>query len=193
MSKKFDNLFSALMLFAAVAVVLSGWYCLSHSIARAKDDAVLSPPMAPVRLEAPDPEPTPTTAPDMERLESPYIYDQTIPLSAELQAALCEACDENDVPVALVLGVIHVESLFQVDADNGQCYGLMQLNRKYFPDKLSPSDNLRVGIEYLGRLMKQYGDTAAALTAYNAGHDTGRRAYANAVLDAAEWWEAELE
>ena len=142
-------------------------------------------PVAPVCIELPAPEPAPSE-------EIPlYIYDPAIPLSAELQAVLYGACAESDVPVALVLGVIEVESCFMADADNGQCYGLMQLNRDYFPDKLSTEGNLRAGIEYLGRLLGQYGDTAAALTAYNAGYDTGRRAYANAVLEAAEWWAAE--
>lgn len=29
-------------------------------------------------------------------------------------------------------------------------------------DKLSPEDNIREGVAYLGRLLKEYGDTAAA-------------------------------
>lgn len=183
MRKRLDDLFSALMLAAAVAVVLSGYYCLSHSIVRAGETMPI--PMAPVCIELPVPESEPSE-------EIPlYIYNPAIPLSEELQAVFYEACAENDVPTSLALGVIEVESRFLADADNGQCYGLMQLNRKYFPDKLSPEDNLRAGIEYLGRLLEQYGDTAAALTAYNAGYDTGRRGYADAVLKAAEWWEAE--
>ena len=182
MRKRLDDLFSALMLLAAIAVLLAGYYCLSHSIARAGEAVPI--PVAPVCIELPAPEPEPSGEIQMS------IYDPAIPLSAELQAVLFEACTENDVPVALALGVIEVESCFLADADNGQCYGLMQLNRKYFPDELPPADNLRAGIEHLGRLLGQYGDPAAALTAYNAGYDTGRRAYANAVLAAAEWWEA---
>lgn len=180
MRKRLDDLFSALMLLAAIAVLLAGYYCLSHSIARAGEAMPAPIPVAPVCIELPAPDPTPEPTP---------TYDPAMPLSAELQAVLYEACAESDVPVALALGVIEVESCFLADADNGQCYGLMQLNRDYFPDKLFPADNLRAGIEYLGRLLGQYGDPAAALTAYNAGYDTGRRAYANAVLSAAEWWE----
>lgn len=33
-----------------------------------------------------------------------------------------------------------------------------------------------------------YNTAKAALTAYNAGHDTGKRSYANAVLAVAEKW-----
>ena len=40
--------------------------------------------------------------------------------------------------------------------------------------------------------MDRYGDTGAALTAYNAGHDTGDREYAEKVIGAAERWEEAL-
>lgn len=190
MRKRFDDLFSALMLAAAVAVVLAGWYCLSHSIARAGEAVPI--PVATVCIELPAPEPDPEPEPSEEI--PMYIYDPAIPLDAELQAAMREACAEFDVPVSLALGLVEVESCFMVDTVSDQgCFGLMQLNPKYFPADLSPADNLREGVGYLGRLLGQYGDTAAALTAYNAGYDTGRRAYANAVLAAAEWWEEALE
>ncbi len=177
MRKRLDDLLSAMML-----VALACWV-LFFDIASAGETAPI--PMAQVCIELPAPEPEPSEEIQMS------ICDPAIPLSAELQAVLFEACAENDVPVALALGVIEVESCFLADAVSPEgCYGLMQLNPKYFPDGLSPADNLRAGIEYLGRLLGQYGDPAAALTAYNAGYDTGRRAYANAVLAAAEWWAA---
>lgn len=187
MRKRLDDLFSALMPLAAIAVVLAGWWALTLPIVRAEDPVPPSVGQAPVHIEIPTPTPEPMPMP------MPDLYNPAIPLSAELQRVLYEACGEADVPVALVLGVIQVESGFEPDAVSPEgCYGLMQLNPKYFPDKLSPADNLRAGIEYLGELLERYGDTAAALTAYNAGWDTGRRAYADAVLEAAEWW-TELE
>ena len=64
----------------------------------------------------------------------------------------------------------------------------MQLNPRYFPADLPPEENIRVGVEYLGQLLARYSTVEAALTAYNAGHDTGKRGYANAVLAAAERW-----
>lgn len=195
MRKRLDGLFAALMLAAAIAaaiaVVLAGGWCLRHSIARARAGraplyTACACPDLPVLRADPLPTPTPTPVPDKP------AYDPAIPLSAELQAVLREACEEADVPVALALGVIEVESRFQTDAVSLEgCYGLMQLNPKYFPDKLSPVDNLREGVAYLGQLLERYGDLGAALTAYNAGHDTGRREYANAVLDAAARWNPE--
>lgn len=117
-------------------------------------------------------------------------YREDIPLSGALQAALREACEEHSVPVSLALGLIEVESRFDEMADNGLCYGLCQLNKRYYPDNLTPAENIQAGIAHLGGLLEQYEDTAAALTAYNAGHDTGNRAYARAVLDASEKWGA---
>lgn len=119
----------------------------------------------------------------------PDSFREDVPLDRELQAALREACAENEVPVPLALGLIEVESRFNPEADNGLCYGLCQLNKRYYPDDLSPEENLRAGVAHLGELLARYDDPAAALTAYNAGHDTGSRTYASAVLGAAERWE----
>lgn len=117
---------------------------------------------------------------------------EDVPLDAELQAVLWEACEEHGVTYALALGVMDVESDFQVDAVSEEdCYGLMQLNPKYFPSDLAPADNIRWGVAFLAEKIAQYdGDLEAALTAYNAGHDTGDREYSAKVLRAAEgWWE----
>lgn len=188
MRKRFDDLFLTLVLAAAVAVVLTCWWGLTLSISRAGAEARSRVGQAPVHIEtpAPAPGPLPTPTPTLDP------YDPSIPLSAELQAVLREACAEHGVPMPLALGVIQVESRFQPDAVSPEgCYGLMQLNPKYFPAGLSPADNLQAGVEYLGRLLTQRGDPAAALTAYNAGHDTGSRTYADAVFAAAEGWTAE--
>lgn len=115
-----------------------------------------------------------------------------VPLTAELQETLRALCDQNDIPYHLALGLIETESSFDPDADNGLCYGLMQLNRDYFPADLSPAENIRAGIEYLADQLGRYETVEAALCGYNAGHDTGARDYANAVLAAAERWEEQL-
>jgi len=116
-------------------------------------------------------------------------YDESIPLDLECQKALREACAAHHVPPCDILGIIEVESGFRSDAENGISYGLCQLNRKYFPDGLSPAENIRAGVEYYGMLLERYkGDTQAALTAYNAGYDTGSRTYARAILNASDKW-----
>lgn len=118
-----------------------------------------------------------------------FMAREDVPLDADLQAVLWEACEEYGVEYALALGLMEVESSFWEDAVSAaNCYGLMQLNPKYFPSGLSSEDNIRYGVAFLAEKIAQYGNLEAALTAYNAGHDTGDREYAGNVLAAAERW-----
>lgn len=117
---------------------------------------------------------------------SPEPADYVTPLPCDLEDVLVAACEVNGVPVSLALGVMYTESRFQPDADSGVAYGLMQLNRSYFPSDLTPAENIQAGVAYLGELLQRYETTEAALTAYNAGHDSGSRVYAQTVLDAVE-------
>lgn len=117
------------------------------------------------------------------------LFWQTVPLDAECRAALEEACEEHSVPICLVLGVIHEESRFDPEAGNDISYGLMGLNKKYYPSDLAPTENIRAGVAHLAGQIKRYdGGIQAALRAYNKGYDDGDRAYARAVLNASEKW-----
>lgn len=127
-------------------------------------------------------------AQDAQEPQEPVWYMEDVPIPRELQEVPWEACEANDVPYCIALGLIEVESNFQADADNGVSTGLMQLNRRYFPDGLTPAENIQAGVGYLGELLERYDNEQAALTAYNAGHDTGSRTYAKAVLNASEKW-----
>ncbi len=118
--------------------------------------------------------------------EKPYTWD--VPLTDEELDALLEACEEARLAPEIALGLIQVESTFRPDAVNeaSGCYGYCQLHPAYFPPDLSPVDNIRTGIGFLAELLARYEDLGAALTAYNAGYDTGDRTYAEKVIAAAE-------
>lgn len=123
-------------------------------------------------------------------LEKARAWD--VPLTDEELDALLEACEAGGIAPEIALGLIQVESSFRADAVNevSRCYGYCQLNPQYFPGGLSPVDNIRTGIGYLAEQLERYdGDLEAALAAYNAGYDTGRRTYAAMVLEAAEAFE----
>lgn len=135
---------------------------------------------------------------EAEKIEAALVeqgyFRPDVPLDYELQDHLRTACEEYGVPWAVALGLIEIESNFREDAVNpvSGCYGLRQLNPKYFPSGLSSAENIRTGIAYLGEQLERHdGDMWAALTAYNAGYDTGSREYANKVLAAAERWREE--
>lgn len=114
-----------------------------------------------------------------------------VPLDECVIRAVTDTCDECGIPYSLALGLMWTESRFDSCAvSRAGCYGLCQLNPLYFPSDLSPQENARTGLYHLAGLIARYeGDVSAALTAYHDGHDTGRRGYANAVLDAAKKWE----
>lgn len=117
------------------------------------------------------------------------LFWQTVPLDAECRAALEEACGEYGIPICLALGVIHEESRFDPEAGNDISYGLMGLNKKYYPADLTPAENIRAGVPHLAGQIERYdGDIQAALRSYNRGYDDGDRRYARAVLDASEKW-----
>ena len=182
------SLIDTLLLLVAMAIVLLTFGILLSVRPKAAQDAEAAT-VEPAPLPSDDvvvlaiaPESSSTPAPDKP------AYDPAIPLPEDLQLILRDACVENGVDLALALGVIEVESCFIVDADNGSDYGLMQLNRRFFPEDLPAGENICYGVEHLGQLMTRYGDVEAALTAYNAGEDTGSRDYADAVLTAAEKW-----
>lgn len=164
--------------------------CMEREAADCFDSAPpeLDKPPVQVTWEAPLEEPRLLEA-ITSQLE-PDTYREDVPLNRELQEALREACEESGVPVSLALGLIQEESHFQQDVVSSKgAYGLCQLNPKYFPSDLSPAENIAAGVAYLGELLDRYGDTEAALRAYNLGWDDGDRVFADAVLAAAERWE----
>lgn len=172
---------------AALAAILAA----ATMVCEAPDRFSLNPAdKSPVEItwEAPLDQPQLLEAITLQLDSTPYRED--IPLDRELQAVLWEVCEAHGVPLPLALGLIEEESHFQPATISSKgAYGLCQLNPKYFPDDLDPAGNIAAGIAWLGELLEQHGDTAAALRAYNLGHDDGDRVFANAVLAAAEKWE----
>lgn len=131
----------------------------------------------------------------------PTLPDKTegvklpIPLSDELVAVLVGACKEYGVPLALGVAVMERESNFNPDVVSPSgYYGLLQLNPAYFPRGLSPADNIRAGVGYLGELLATYDTTEAAVTAYFYGPSERVGSwYSDEVLERAEKWKEALK
>ncbi len=113
-------------------------------------------------------------------------YD--VPLDDYIQDELFALCEEYDLPVALVLAVIEVESGFDADAISAtDDYGLMQINSSNFEwlaeelgivDFLEPSQNLRSGCYILYQAMQLAdGETDKALMVYNMGLSAASEAW----------------
>lgn len=77
--------------------------------------------------------------------------------------------------------------------DDGESVGLFQIQPKWHAQRLKkgeslldPDVNARIACEILKELMDKYGTLDEVLTAYNCGHDTGSREYANRVYEEME-------
>ena len=168
------------------AVILATAFCV--------DAIVNTPAEEPIVAELKTAEPPEVDTEGLITQEIPETpapkYYAEIPLSAELQTVLFEACDMYGVPYDVALAMIETESQFNPYIENSDsgCYGLCQLHPAYFPTNLSPADNIKYGIRYLGKQIRVYGTLESGLTAYAVGHDDGSRGYAHYVLNIAQEW-----
>ena len=112
-----------------------------------------------------------------------------IPLSHELQDIADKACEKYQVPQDVLYAVMEVESGYQTDARNGECYGLMQIhtvNLPYLNEKIGttdlsdPEQNIEAGAYLLGGYLTKYSLTDS-LMAYNLGEGGAKRLWAQGV------------
>ena len=113
--------------------------------------------------------------------DAPSYLSDAIPLDHDTQVRVMGWCEEYEVPYSVALAVIEAESSFRPDAENGSCYGYMQINsinKSWLlqeigvTDLTDPLQNLHSGIYMLGDLYDKYGDWHKALVCYNCG-ETG--------------------
>lgn len=113
--------------------------------------------------------------------EAPSYQSDAVPLNHDTQAQVLGWCEEYGVPYSVALAVIEAESSFRPDAENGSCYGYMQINsinKSWLFQEIGvtnledPLQNLHSGIYKLGDLYGKYGDWHKALVCYNCG-ETG--------------------
>jgi len=151
-----------LLLEAAKAAIRSGHYAAGMSAARQ-----LYPGLEARRFE------------DVPR--EIWMTAYPLPYESQLRAAATRA----GVDPMVVAGLVRQESTFDTNAvSHSGAYGLMQLMPKtarllarqqrvgYSRARLTdPTYNLRLGTVYLAQLQKNWGNSEAALAAYNAGED----------------------
>lgn len=139
--------------------------------------------------------------------EPEVVFFEEIPLDQETQTCVLTWCEEYGVPHSIALGVIQSESSFQADAENGSCYGYMQINsinREWLGERIGitdltdPHQNIQAGIYMLSDLYGKYEDWNKALTCYNYGEGGAYKhvfskgetstTYSRHVLAVAEEW-----
>lgn len=117
------------------------------------------------------------------------LYD--VPLDANLQQLLWDACQESGIDMSLALAVIWQETDFRnIAGDDGDSLGYMQVQQKWHADRMArlgvtdlmdPASNFRVGCDYLAELLERY-PLANALSYYNSGSPTLRPQYCEPVM-----------
>ncbi|MBR5874843.1 MAG: transglycosylase SLT domain-containing protein [Oscillospiraceae bacterium] len=115
------------------------------------------------------PAPTPTPAP----IKTVFGFTE------EFELYINQVAEYYNLPADLVRAVIWVESRGQINADNGLCVGLMQLNRQYADTFMQatgsqnitdPGNNVLCGCWWLSELLNwAEGEENLALMAYNMG------------------------
>lgn len=114
-------------------------------------------------------------------LRQPYTIYPGVPLTDDYQRWLGELCRSYEVPTALVLAMMAVESDFDAGLvdDNGQSFGLMQIQPQWHRERmeklgvidlLDPTQNALVGVDFLAELLEQGYGVEWAVMAYNGGH-----------------------
>lgn len=97
-------------------------------------------------------------------------------ISEEIQGYCVEIGERYGVCPELLMAMIETESSGNPKAENGGCYGLMQVSTKYHSDRmerLGVTDiydsygNILVGTDYLMELAEEYGDIGVVLMKYN--------------------------
>ena len=87
-----------------------------------------------------------------------------------------QLCEDKDISPELVEALIERESTWNPEAVNGNCIGLMQVDKNIYKDLIGsrnltdPYDNIYVGVTILEELLHKYGEAAPALMFYNAGY-----------------------
>ena len=112
-----------------------------------------------------------------------------IPLDAETQRLLWQACEETGLTYELALAVIWKETTFRnVIGDGGESFGYMQVQPKWHQERMDrygvtdlmdPYSNFLVGCDYLAELADKDRGIQWMLHAYNGGP-----AYANKMAKA---------
>lgn len=138
----------------------------------------------------------------------PDVKYYDVPLSHDLQDYISELCDENGIPMSLVIAIIDVESSFNANAvSSTNDYGLMQINKcnhewlrkQGVMDVFNPYQNVRGGIMILSECYN--GNLSKSLMSYNLGVARANAlwnegvygtSYSRAVLSAKEVYDEQI-
>lgn len=111
-----------------------------------------------------------------------------------------EACikygEEYDICPELIMAIIERESGGRADAENGGCYGLMQISIKWHKDRMErlgvtdlfdERGNILVGTDYLAELFAEYQEASTVLMVYHGEKKAVQKAENGEISNYARW------
>lgn len=113
-------------------------------------------------------------------------FSEQVKLSEDIKDFVFETAESYDISPFLIFAMIERESSYQVDAENGDCKGLMQVSEKWHKDRMEELgcddimdayDNILTGTDFLGELFRKYQDPILVLMVYNMKISTAKRLY----------------
>lgn len=117
-------------------------------------------------------------------------YEADTYLSKEIQGYCVEIGEMYCVQPELLMAIIETESSGDVNAQNGDCIGLMQISTKYHKvraehlnayDMWDTYNNILIACDYLAELLEEHGDIAYCLDIYN-GNSQAKYNYENGIM-----------
>lgn len=100
--------------------------------------------------------------------------DEETPL--DVQIAANKYGEQYDICPELLEAIMYYESRYTVDAENGPCKGIMQINAAYYTDRMKKfgitdywdlENNILLATDYLAELFKEYEDVGIVLGVYH--------------------------
>jgi len=190
------NLLSIIL--AVLIVIFSVWtfviivnaFCPDE--VKVEDKPVVSTTLPPLVTTTPLVD-VPLETPTVETVEEKTFYFD-VALDCDLQDYIRDLCETYDVPMELVIAMIHQESSFRANVVSGSNdYGLMQINtinhewlqkEPGVTDFLVPYQNVLCGIYIIsGHLEKTDGDIELALMRYNCGATGAKRLWDKGIYE----------
>lgn len=179
------------------AILFASCLCLLLASCEPRDVIRDAPPEEPILTlaeEEPEEAVQPVVCQLRVEVKSPEVDKyRDIPLDHELQDVAQAACEEYGVLPDILFAVMDVESGYQLDAQNGECYGLMQIHSINLPwlqeqigttDLSDPAQNIKAGAYILGGYLERYSLTDS-LMAYNLGEGGAKAQWAQGIHETA--------
>ena len=118
------------------------------------------------------------------------IKAQASDISESMQDSCIWYAEQYGIEPELIMAIIEAESSGDIEAENGPCKGLMQVNAELHSERLNElgitdiwnaDSNIHAGVDILAELIEKYEEVSIALDKYN-GNPAALKNFENGTL-----------